>query len=739
MRSGSKLIRKYFRSAYKPSSHSHHSSQTLESKRKSFSPEDDPHDKSIQWEDIPRADIYKLLKHVDDARSLGYDNYLNSYVQVDSELTEADLPFLQHIQENPREIANESDDEAGYRMVNNRNMRLNAKDKLSFEDWVKTLNPAEYAGKEEMLEEARAKLKAEEEEKKRRSQLRHPPQVDPRQYRGILFNAKDPILDDLYPDADTPYSFEDWEYELRRNYMLREIGEEQLPALAEKALIHKYKSEQPSPVWSQDMMLTKYAKLEKDDLKPIKEYHQRMLRMYGSHYELGETYTLPEVLSAETKEKISSSILLASMWDDQRSTLSLALPQSSSSSTSGSSSSSASSSDSEHDVDSDELPQELQYIDDLETDFADEEEVQARLEALRRARTREREKKRQAKLDKESVKKYSKLLDRLMLPKTRDLDVMEPDDMDSLFFKENNDLEQNEDDEHTDSDLEFDDNGNPIPSKDRLDQMPEGLKMQMYEHINTAAMDDDLNTIDNKYKHLDTYEKSLLEQLDPMMKSQIAKLCPKPLEGPRVFHVDSEVKEAIYRLNRVSPTKYHSHLLAQMFGLSLKRTQAILKLQWMEEQILKEQGIAPEDMVRECEVEEYFKPDKAQWDPEYFENLTSQGEAAYVDEGDLAIMRAIEKQRVSKFWNMRERMILKEKAMASLKGAYGAPEPALPAPQVLSDKVQRPSRHTVVLTNIGDLKNSNFRIAVRCACLTISFSCLESFGMCVCVCMLPTF
>ena len=151
-----------------------------------------------------------------------------------------------------------------------------------------------------------------------------------------------------------------------------------------------------------------------------------------------------------------------------------------------------------------------------------------------------------------------------------------------------------------------------------------------------------------------------------------------------------------------------------MFGLSLIRTQAILKLQWMEEKVVEEEGYDTDGEAMDAHMEDHFDVQLAQWDPNVFDNLSKEGEVDYVSEGDLEILRRIEKQRNDKYWKREEYEVLKEKAMYETgQTAYGAPAPGMPPPEKLSDVKHKAARHITVMTAIDDAKRANYRVAVR--------------------------
>jgi hypothetical protein len=170
----------------------------------------------------------------------------------------------------------------------------------------------------------------------------------------------------------------------------------------------------------------------------------------------------------------------------------------------------------------------------------------------------------------------------------------------------------------------------------------------------------------------------------------------------------------MYRLNRANSAKWHSRELATMFGLSLIRTQAILKLQWLEEKYVEEHGYNLAGEANDADMMQTHDVQLAQWDPNVFNNITREGGVAFVDEGELEILRKLEKQRNDRYWEREYRLIAEERAMyATGQLAYGAPAPNLPPPMPISAKKHRKARHETVLTAIDDQKKGNFRVATR--------------------------
>jgi hypothetical protein len=315
-------------------------------------------------------------------------------------------------------------------------------------------------------------------------------------------------------------------------------------------------------------------------------------------------------------------------------------------------------------------------------------------------------------------------LNRIELFETRDTDPSNDIDADNLIEQAMVDEDGDAESDglspyHTDPDPQYDTDGNDIsPHKKFLRTPGEGFEYLQFETKGESLLaDHETSTLDPTYQHTDGYEKLLLRALDPDMKDiENITSDPQLLVTPRVFHIHNDVKTAMYRLNRANPAKYHSRELAQMFGLSLIRTQAILKLQWIEEKFVEEHGYQLEGEQRDADKMQTHDVQLAQWDPVVFNNVTREGRTAFVDEGELEILRKLEKSRNDRYWKREARLIDEEKAMyATGQLAYGAPAPNLPPPMPLHPTAikHRKARWETVLTVIDEQKKGNFRVAVR--------------------------
>lgn len=687
---------------------------TLESRELNISPEDDRTDKTIAWEDFDRGDMYKLLKHAEDAKSYGPTEYMNSYAQMGSALSKDDLQYVHHMQTDQREIANISDDEVGFRMANNRHARMQFQenDVVSLEAWAKEhLGEELYAEKRAEIEAAGAEVREIRAKRIAKGKLRRVPQIDHTEYKKRIANMHDPKIDDLYPDPEVPYTYEDWENELRRNYVLRNLPTKELPEMAKKALDITHEAAKIPSLLSPAQELAQYKEeVLEGDTKPVKEYHQRMLRLHGNNYELGEVYVPPAgPLDAEMEGLLEARIATADAWTDPPVDPLLA----------------------DVDADGEEGMQggRAEYDEDIYEEVFDDSKEERRLAALdfkRRKREALRQRKLKQQADEASLSKYMELIEALDMPGERDTDPTNEKDVAAALVSGGEGGGGPEDEalgtlDHTDSDPDQDEDGNFLQPEDKVDRIPEGLDFLMLKHKEAVGLSEHESTgVDPRYDHLDKNELTMLKAMDPGLK-HIANLCniPDPLEGPRVFYVPYEVKDALYRLNKLDANLYHSRKLASMFGLSVVRTQAILTLMWYEEHEYGKEVMDGQERFdnafMEHEHAEYFKPEAAQWDPErFFENLKTEGKRGFADEGELASLLKIEKLRNSGYWNLREDQILKEKA---LKKPYGEPAPGLPPPSLLraQDKGtnNKKIRHTVVLCDTSGKKKGNYRIAVK--------------------------
>lgn len=272
------------------------------------------------------------------------------------------------------------------------------------------------------------------------------------------------------------------------------------------------------------------------------------------------------------------------------------------------------------------------------------------------------------------------------------------------------------------SDSEADDEENGIevdPLKpSRLNRQIEGIERAMYRTTGDSSLDSEEQYVyDPDYRASDTVEYDVLRNLDPTL-ADIRKLPGESQKGleprlsPRVIYIKDEVKEAIFELNSTDPAKYHSRYLANMFGLSVARTQAILKLKFIE----KTEGYETEGEMADAEVEDRSRAEYYQWDPETFhQNYKNIPKNAAVDEGELALLRNLDNLFASRYFEKTKIQIAQEVLDTKNKGGfYGAPDTSTPpAPRRLSEHKQRESRHHLRLTDLSEAKQGSFRVAVR--------------------------
>lgn len=702
----------------------------------STSPEDDLYDKSIKWEPFKRADMYKLLKHVDDAKTYGLREYAASYAPVGERMSEADFQYLAHMQTESRIIANNSDDEAGYRMAEARRARFQGQKEVpTFKEWAQdNLTTEQHAQHKAELEALYADEAADMTEKRRLAALRHPPRMNPDKFRASADSLKTQLNDENMTPLLTPYSFEDWEHELRSNYLLRAVRTSELPPMAEKALAQRHEARRKPPLLSPAMELSKYTDLG-DSSTPIKEYHLRMLRLYGSHFELGEPYQAPAgALPAEMSSVIEASIASAQDWTEGDAQVLLNASEHGhgqkrlGGDNDGPKLGAYSSDEDEFD--------ENTLTEDMKLDAVEGNRMRQAKEAQKAARSKAKK----AADDQSSLDYYHKMLDSLEFPIRVDCDYSQEEMVDEMIKAQtaimggkvidesanyNDDVDANVaamgfKEDHTDSDPEEDEDGNDIDLLHGNKKMTEGQAYyQVQDRQEGIFGDDEKVQVDAQYQHLDKYERMIVDALKHGSKEEeetvdIAGGAGVGLEAPKVFAIHTDVKEAIHRLHVTNPVKYHSRELARMFGLSVVRTQAILKMQYLEEQMVEKFGYNIEDEFNVFEMEELFKVELAQWDPEFFDNRKFTGVSGAANDGELEILRRIEKQRVDKYWKKHEHEALKEQAdYQAGRAQYATNMPALPPPMPLQKTKQDKARAHVVLTDITDAKKGNYRISVR--------------------------
>lgn len=275
-------------------------------------------------------------------------------------------------------------------------------------------------------------------------------------------------------------------------------------------------------------------------------------------------------------------------------------------------------------------------------------------------------------------------------------------------------------------------------------QFPDRL---MYDFTDWNETYNDPEFVNTDYKHLDINEAEFRKNVDPIG-DDLPNI--QPLEFPEVYMIAEDIKTAIFKLNMVDPVKYHTRKLSSMFKLSVPRVKAILLLKYREWQISEESGlmemfgadwaealsrVTDDDTEGDYEedfdegrsvysgqdlhsaMEEEFTPHNklAQWDPPVPPIMLKNTDGRFVDEGDLFMLKALEKKKRARYWKGEDIKIQQEKARAAEgdKKPFGAPNVASHDATVLSTQVHEPSRYTVCMTDISCIKDAEYRIAVR--------------------------
>jgi hypothetical protein len=179
----------------------------------------------------------------------------------------------------------------------------------------------------------------------------------------------------------------------------------------------------------------------------------------------------------------------------------------------------------------------------------------------------------------------------------------------------------------------------------------------------------------------------------------------------RPWRLSDRVKKKMYELHQYNPSKWHARSLAALFKISSKRADAILKLQALEAQYV-EEGF-PLLSYEEAAEERIWPSADAIWDYPYVPVMNAAPPVRFADEVD--VLDDIERirRRQTRLHALGEQLSEIERDYHKDMGAYGETVPARIAPLNLDDTKFHPNRFSWVLTDISDIANNNFSIAVR--------------------------
>lgn len=269
--------------------------EMLNADDKSISPEHNLKDDSIQWEKFDRAEIYKILKHMEASKKMRPNEFVDRWMPPTGEFeaNETDEQYGRHIQKKPREIHNRSEDnQIGVRMAVSRNLRMNPP--MEYDKWLDTLP------KDMQKEHARqiAEDRADYIQHKDQYNASQPPAPDPTaiiepdRYRKFILNPNTPEWKELYTGPQHPYSYEDWEAELRRSMLINHLG----AAIPQEAQVALDKYNQLKKIESVEMVSPLLNRPDHTNTATTSRYHERMLRLYGARYEPSEHFSVAPAL-----------------------------------------------------------------------------------------------------------------------------------------------------------------------------------------------------------------------------------------------------------------------------------------------------------------------------------------------------------------------------------------------------------------------------------------------------------
>lgn len=687
--------------------------EMMKNSDKSTSPENDPNDDSVQWEKFDRTEVYKILRHMEEQKTVGIPKFSDNWIQPGTpKMSPLDKNYARHVQDTPKIIMNRAENNQwGVRMAANRNVRLNPP--LEFDKWIDKL-PADikkrYAKQIVTDKEWYAKVKAEHTEKSLAVTPPEPASMDPSRYDKIILNPSTKEWKELYAGAEHKYTYEDWESELRRSLLHNHVAGP-IPEDAQVALdkFHQLKkidaSQNVSPL------------LDKPSHSPAvtARYHDRMLRLYGAKYEPTEQFSMGHMLEqANIQTALNDAIATAELRPLFGVDMEVAVD-----------SASTTDADGENKSDKGDKTKAEEDFDWLDPDgyktemTANEARTEmdahhAELKEKLNVKKKPKKDKNTIPIDERTEKKlkgynYEKLVKDIAYDQSK---LMNP--YDPMAFVEYLKKRANEG-------FQIDVDGKRFsPAETREDRVGDIREYFLFNTDEPLIDKVDTEAIDPLATPNDLHMKEFYEKMDPRLK-QLLDL-PEKEDAPSEKDIQDKVKETIYKLNYMDPVKYHSHRLAAMFALSVTRVQAILRLKFLKYDIMKQPNFHEEnaelirqnrDQAAEWDTEGW---PLSKWDPEQYP-VDANPVSHIVDEQDYQLYKRIENSRQARFWSVKDFKIRKEQARSKLAGPegrpYGAPPMPLPEPRNISDQKQIPLRYNLVLTDIGGMKKNKFRIAVR--------------------------
>jgi hypothetical protein len=255
------------------------------------------------------------------------------------------------------------------------------------------------------------------------------------------------------------------------------------------------------------------------------------------------------------------------------------------------------------------------------------------------------------------------------------------------------------------------------PDGDEIDD--QDYASETRDHVWDEARDQ----FDAEYQHSSKDERAFLRTLDPFNRHDR----PRVQVRPEVLAIHGATRKAMWKMHSKDPVKYHSRKLAAMFGLSLNRTLAILRLKALEHDIEKAyERLGPGfDTEREFSknlgqewAELAYGVGLAQWEPEapVGHGIIEPG-LHFVDDLGLMGLRALEKAKRNRFLSVQERMAKQEQLLNAIHGPIGTrPEkPFVPQPVDPEATPQSPNRVNWQMTDISSAKRgrNEFSICVR--------------------------
>lgn len=240
---------------------------------------------------------------------------------------------------------------------------------------------------------------------------------------------------------------------------------------------------------------------------------------------------------------------------------------------------------------------------------------------------------------------------------------------------------------------------------------------------------------DPRYFHDDISDHKMVKELNPVGFNEessetpfVGNFPPHRLMSGQIFGIqktfilDDMSKKAMWMMHLKDASRYNPRRLAKLFNISLARTEGILRLQALEQEMVN-QGFIPEPEeanTDESDVGYDTDPDDMMerlftWDPPTPRIQHASVPIRFVDDHVTVELEDFEARRRQNMLGNHERLALAAEAEYAFTGPLGSQKGVTSfVPKLLHNELGVSARSaSVMLMDISDSKNHNYQIAVR--------------------------